>query len=91
MEDDNFLLYSSNKLKIRTICLILSWDQPTSMGFMSALCNEYLVWSKNVKNDLIKFHNVSKDIIHILGAIHWDHYFSKLKLKKKIKTGPYLP
>ena len=82
-EDDNFILYSSIKLKIRTICLILSWDQPTGMGFMSAVCNEYLVWSKNVKNDLIKFHNVSKDIIHILGAIHWDHYFSRIKTRKK--------
>lgn len=85
-EDDNFLLYSSTKLKIRTICLILSWDQPTGMGFMPALCNEYLVWSKNIKNDLIKFHGVSKDTIHIVGAIHWDHYFSKIKtIRRKTK------
>lgn len=74
-EDDNFFLYSSKKLKIKSICIILSWDQPTGMGLMSSHCSEYLVWSNEIKKDLIKFHEVEEKNIHVLGAIHWDHYF----------------
>jgi hypothetical protein len=85
-EEDNFFLYSSNKLNIKSICLILSWDQPTGMGLISSKCSEYLVWSKEVKKDLNKFHGISKKKINILGAIHWDHYFVNQKKKiNKIK------
>ena len=85
-EEDNFFLYSSNKLKIKSLCIILSWDQPTGMGLVSSKCSEYLVWSKEVKKDLNRFHNIPKEKINVLGAIHWDHYFNKQKKKKnKIK------
>tara|TARA_B100000989_G_scaffold49567_1_gene32600 strand:- start:2566 stop:3984 length:1419 start_codon:yes stop_codon:yes gene_type:complete len=82
-EDDNFFLYSSNKLKIKSVCIVLSWDQPTGMGFMPALCSKYLVWSKKVKEDLIKFHGILKKNIHVVGALHWDHYFFKQRIKRK--------
>ena len=53
------------------------------MGFMPTLCSEYLVWSKKVKRDLIKFHGILKKNIHVVGAIHWDHYFLKQKTERK--------
>ena len=85
-EEDNFFLYSSNKLNIKSVCIILSWDQPTGMGLVSSKCSEYLVWSKEVKKDLNRFHNIPKEKINVLGAIHWDHYFNKQKKKNnKIK------
>ena len=87
-EEDNFFLYSSNKLNIKSVCIILSWDQPTGMGLVSSKCSEYLVWSKEVKKDLNRFHNIPKEKINVLGAIHWDHYFNKQK-KKIIKLNKF--
>ena len=63
----------------------MSWDQPTGMGLVSSKCSEYLVWSKEVKKDLNRFHNIPKEKINVLGAIHWDHYFNKQKKNNKIK------
>ena len=83
--------------KIKKICIISSWDQPTGMGLITNDCDEYLVWSKRVKKDLIQFHDISEKKIKIVGAIHWGHYFNdhlnrknffikKYKLLKNCKT-----
>ena len=81
-EDDNILLFTSKKINTKTISIISSWDQPTGMGLMPFECNYYLVWSNQMKDDLIKFHKVEPKKIKIFGAIHWDHYFKKYQKKK---------
>lgn len=74
---DDIYLSSINKLNIKTLCMILSWDQPTGMGMVSNKCSKYLVWSDQVKIDLNNYHKINKSLIHVIGAIHWSHYFNR--------------
>lgn len=85
---DDIYLSSINKLNVKTLCMILSWDQPTGMGMVSNKCSKYLVWSDQVKKDLNIYHKINKDLIYVIGAIHWSHYFNikKTKINDPIKN-----
>ena len=84
-EDDNILLFTSKKIKTKTVSILSSWDQPTGMGLIPCECDYFIVWSNQMKNDLLKFHKIDAYKIKILGAIHWDHYFKKIYKIKNIK------
>jgi len=82
-DGDNFILYDCKRLGIKTLSIITSWDQPTGMGLMNPQTDRFIVWSEQMKKDLIEFHKIEQKKIIILGAIHWDHYFSVNNFDKK--------
>ena len=71
--------------KIKTASLLLSWDHASGLGYISSRMDLYLVWGKNSFNDLMKFSDVKKDNIKIIGPLHWVfHFEKKYEMKKKL-------
>ena len=83
---DQYFVNNANKFNCKTLSIIYSWDNPTSKGYKCSDSDIYFVWNKNMKNELINFHDINKSKIKICGIAHWDTFFNDLKEKKILKN-----
>jgi hypothetical protein len=69
------LIYQAEKLKIKTVSFIFSWDNLASKGRMSGNFDHYLVWSNLMKSDLLHFYNsVKSNQIEVVGTPQFEPY-----------------
>ncbi|OYU83658.1 MAG: hypothetical protein CFE24_10430 [Flavobacterium sp. BFFFF2] len=69
------LVYQAQKIKIKTVSYIFSWDNLASKGRMAADFDGYLVWSDLMKKDLLQFYeNVNNQQIQCVGAPQFEPY-----------------
>lgn len=92
------LIYQAEKLKIRTVAFIFSWDNLASKGRMAGNFNHYLVWSNLMKSDLLHFYQSLKpNQIDVVGTPQFEPYVleryktSKDDFYKKFDLNPELP
>jgi hypothetical protein len=83
----------------KTVIHLLSWDNISCKGQFPQLADDYLAWGPIMKQEFIKYYNISKENIHIVGVPHFDiHYLTKQNPKhgnELVKLGlkhdkPYL-
>jgi hypothetical protein len=62
------------KRRIRTIAYINSWDQPTTKGPLPPGIFRFMVWNNQMRNELIKYHDIVDTNIEVVGAAQLDLY-----------------
>ena len=72
---DQYLLREARKENVRTAAVILSWDNPTSLGMAGASADHVVAWTEVMAKELETLHDVPKDRISIGGVAHWDPYY----------------
>lgn len=93
------LVYVANKLKIKTVSFIFSWDNLASKGRMAARFDHYLVWSNLMKTELQHFYkSIKNEQITVVGTPQFEPYvmpeyeipkadfISKFNLNENYKT-----
>lgn len=69
------LLLQAEKLKIKTVAFIFSWDNLASKGRMAGNFNHYLVWSNLMQSDLLHFYqSVKLHQIDVVGTPQFEPY-----------------
>lgn len=79
------LVYQAEKLKIKTVSFIFSWDNLASKGRMAANFDYYLVWSDLMKSELQQFYSsVKAGNIEVVGTPQFEPYvLNKYKVSKE--------
>lgn len=69
------LIYQAEKLKIKTVSFIFSWDNLASKGRMAGNFDHYLVWSNLMQSDLLHFYqSVKHNQIDVVGTPQFEPY-----------------
>ncbi|MBC7748531.1 MAG: hypothetical protein H7Z76_08165 [Methylotenera sp.] len=69
------LILQAEKLKIKTVSFIFSWDNLASKGRMAGNFDHYLVWSNLMQSDLLHFYqSVKPNQIHVVGTPQFEPY-----------------
>ena len=72
------LIYSANKEGIKTCSFIFSWDNLASKGRMAGDFEDYLVWSKLMKSELLQFYRkIENDQVKVVGTPQFEPYVMK--------------
>lgn len=73
----------AQKRGVKTVCLIHSWDNPTTKGPFRLLPDRLIVWNSVLKEEMIKYHNYPEERIYISGIPQFDIYYDKTKFTSK--------
>lgn len=87
-QQEYFILAAAEKLNIKKVFYILSWDNITSKGSFPVIADQYLTWGPIMNSELEEYYQVSNDNIYNTGVTHFDiHHQVKInpELKKWIK------
>jgi hypothetical protein len=69
------IVFVAEKLKIKTVAFIFSWDNLASKGRMAANFDFYLVWSELMKQELLTFYtSIQPKQISIVGTPQFEPY-----------------
>ncbi len=86
------------KLRIPTVGFLFSWDNLFSRSRINIKYDEYIVWTKKIKKDLMWIYPfINSDKIHITGTPQFDYHFrdefiiSREELAKQIGFDPHRP
>lgn len=92
------LIYAAEKLKIKTVAFIFSWDNLASKGRMAGNFDYYLVWSDLMKRELLHFYqSVKENQVAVVGTPQFEPYiiekygYDKAKFINKFKIDSNLP
>ncbi|MCD4761497.1 hypothetical protein K8R32_00885 [bacterium] len=83
----------AKKRNIQTLAYVNSWDYLTTDGPVMKKIDQFIVWNKKMKDEMVNVQN-SKKPIHIIGPIHMDFsftpgsIFSKEKFYQTYKINP---
>ncbi|NJN66449.1 MAG: UDP-N-acetyl glucosamine 2-epimerase [Chloroflexaceae bacterium] len=69
--------HTARRFGIPVTAYINSWDQPTTKGLLPRDIRRFMVWNYQMKQELIDFHEVPSDRIHVVGGAHLDLYHQK--------------
>jgi hypothetical protein len=72
---DQYLMREARHRGIKTVAVILSWDNTSGMGMAGCDADHIVAWSENMKRELIEYHDVAADRIFVAGVAHWDDYY----------------
>lgn len=73
----------AQKRNVKTVCLIHSWDNPTTKGPFRMSPDKLIVWNSVLKKEVIKYHDFSTNNIYISGIPQFDVYFDKSRFVSK--------
>ena len=79
----NDLVTMCKKLKILTIYIMNSWDNPSTKATISGLPNFLLVWGPQTKKHAIDYMKMPSDSVIEFGAAQFEHYNSN---KRTLET-----
>lgn len=68
-------LRSARRRGIPLLLDIPTWDQPSSKGPMTIRPDHVIAWSEEMKAELIRYHDIAEDAIHLPGILYFDSYF----------------
>ena len=72
--NNSYWISASKNLGINTTTLITNWDHPTTRGYESINANQYLVWGKSMRDEMIKYHDIKPKKVDITGSVIFDLY-----------------
>ena len=71
---DTFLVREARKRKVPVVCLVHSWDNPSSYGVEGARADRYLAWADQMKQELNAYQEIPLSQIQVTGAPIFDVY-----------------
>lgn len=72
---DQYLLREARKEKVRTAAVILSWDNPSSMGLRGASVDNIVTWTEAMAQEMETLHDIRRETLFVGGIAHWDPYY----------------
>lgn len=66
------------------ICLLASWDNPTTYGLQRYTPDTTLVWSTAMKADVVYYNNIEPTKVLVTGSLHFEALFKARPVKPKI-------
>jgi len=74
-DQDTMLLRCANKKNILTVGMVRSWDNITvNKGNVRIFPDKFIVHTKFLKEDLIKYADACAEMIEVVGMSHFDYY-----------------
>lgn len=71
-------LFAAKELKIKTACIITSWDNLASKGRLPIKFDHYFVWNNLMKKELMEWYPfIKEEQVTVSGAPQFDYYFKK--------------
>lgn len=80
---DICLEIEAQKIGVKTISFIHSWDNPTSKGVFPVIPDKIVVWNEILKQEIIKHHEYPAKNIYTSGIPQFDVYHDKSKFRTK--------
>lgn len=71
----NFLIAEAQQHGVEVVSVVLSWDNLTSKGIGGSTPEFAIAWNDNMKQELIRYHGMEPERIHVAGIAHFDDYF----------------
>lgn len=71
---DALLLRAARRLRIPTLCVVLSWDNLTSKGHMAVRPDRLVVWNERMRQEAVDLHDYRPDQVDVAGVAHFDVY-----------------
>jgi hypothetical protein len=71
---DALLLRCARRLGIPSLCIVLSWDNLTSKGYMAARPDRLVVWNERMRQEAIELHDYAPEDVEVAGVAHFDIY-----------------
>jgi len=71
---DALLLRCARRLGIPSVCVVLSWDNLTSKGYMAARPDRLIVWNERMRQEAIELHDYAAADVEVAGVAHFDIY-----------------
>jgi hypothetical protein len=71
---DALLLRCARRLGIPSLCVVLSWDNLTSKGYMAARPDRLVVWNERMRLEAIELHDYAPEDVEVAGVAHFDIY-----------------
>jgi hypothetical protein len=66
---------AAKEMGIPTVAFVFSWDHLTTKGRIAAPFDHYLVWSRHMRGELMRYYpQIPADRIHIVGTPQFDPY-----------------
>ena len=73
-DEEISLLREARRRNVRSVGLINSWDKITSRGMVRLLPDKLVVHNELIKNDAIKYLDMSPDDVIVTGIPHFDNF-----------------
>ena len=80
---DHFIMREAKMMGTKTIATLLSWDNTSSKGLKGATAESIIVWTDNMKEELIRHYDEDNEKILVGGIPHFDIYFQETNLSKE--------
>jgi len=78
------ILHAAKYLQLKTATFLFSWDNLTSQGRIMPSYNNYLVWNKAIKNDLLSMYpNINSKNVSVVGTSQFDFHFNENEYMSK--------
>lgn len=101
-ESDIDMLREAKSRGVETMGMVRSWDNITSKGLNRIIPDRLVVNTPKIKEEAVRYNDVSSEKIDVVGIPHYDHYvrdvrtpreevFKKLGLDSKKKTIFFAP
>jgi hypothetical protein len=74
MGSDHFLMRAAQRRGIRTLSVVLSWDNTTTRGYPGAFADRVAAWTETMRRELIELHDYRPEQIAVAGVAHFDPY-----------------
>jgi len=74
---DAAFILSAKKHKVRSIGMVRSWDCTTNKNLLRILPEKIITNNQDVKNELVKYHDVSDENIEAVGFPQFDPYLTE--------------
>jgi hypothetical protein len=71
---DALLLRCARRLGIANLCVVLSWDNLTSKGYMAARPDRLVVWNERMREEAVELHDYRPGDVEVAGVAHFDIY-----------------
>ena len=80
---DHFIMREAKMTGTKTIATLLSWDNTSSKGLKGATADSIIVWTDNMKEELIRHYDEDDTKILTGGIPHFDIYFQQGNLSRE--------
>ena len=81
--NDDFLMRAAKKKNIKTLGMMLSWDNSTTRGYPGCKPTNVFAWTETMKREIEQLSDINGNKIYVTGSAQFDHYFHNLIITKK--------
>ena len=80
---DILVMRRAKRYNIKTLSVVLSWDNPTTKGLPGADFDYCVVWTDKMKRELKELYGIPDNKLFVSGIAHFDNYYDYEKLYTK--------